>query len=73
MIRQAHFDEEGSLGTKIPWTPEKLARFKEAFHKADAAKKEERGSFEFEGGLFVIEYARYLIEFLDDKFGTKDK
>lgn len=47
------------------WTPEKLARFKEAYVAAD---KRHRDEFKFDGYSFYTGYAKYLIEYLEQEF-----
>lgn len=49
----------------ISWTAPMLARFKIAYN---AAVNQKVDSFMFDGNEFVVAYAKYLIEFLDDKF-----
>lgn len=46
----------------IEWTKPKLERFRKAREKAVAAKKE---SFAFDHHVFLCDYAKYLIEYLD--------
>jgi len=54
----------------IEWTPEKLKRFKTAFSQAqEIEKKTGEDEFEFDGFEFVLGYAKYLIEYLDQRFG----
>lgn len=52
-------------GPIIEWTPGKLKRFKKAFRQAELTQ---RATFMFEGHLLVVDYARYLIEYLDAQF-----
>lgn len=47
------------------WTPEKLARLKEAYAAAD---KRHRDEFKFDGYSFYTGYAKYLIEYLEQEF-----
>ena len=54
-------------GVVITWTPEMLERFKAAYA---VAKIERATSFWFDGHEFIPSYARYLIMYLDDQFGT---
>lgn len=57
------------------WTPERLARLKEAYEAADKRRRDE---FKFDGYSFYTGYAKYLIEHLelgfqmqaDEKKGT---
>lgn len=51
----------------INWTPEKLKRFKAA-HLRAGQELGPQGVFTFEGHEFLVSYAKYLIEFLDEKF-----
>ena len=46
----------------IAWNLPKLARFKKAYHSATGE------TFVFEGHEFVVEYARFLIEYLSTAF-----
>lgn len=50
------------------WTPEKLARFKQACAAAD---KRSRDAFKFDGHTFYTGYAKYLIEYLEQDFKAK--
>lgn len=50
----------------IEWTPEMLRRFKLAYGKALPKGKE--STFEFDGNLFVVGYAGYLIDYLESRF-----
>jgi hypothetical protein len=52
-------------GKVINWTRPMLDRFKVAYQHA-AGKQ--HSQFEFDGNLFVVGYAKYLIEFLETKF-----
>lgn len=49
----------------INWTREMLARFKKRYQQA-VDKSEEQ--FNFDGNDFVTDYAKYLIEYLDEVF-----
>ena len=49
----------------IDWTLPMLRRFKKAYGRAVADKKD---SFVFDGNEFVTDYAKYLIEYLDKEF-----
>lgn len=53
----------------ISWTPTKLKRFKAAVANA---QHEGRYDLDFEGYSFVVAYATYLIQHLDNQF-SKDK
>lgn len=48
----------------IVWDREKLARFKEAYAKV---KDRPKDTFMFAGHEFVVGYAKYLIEYLEDR------
>lgn len=48
----------------VLWDRQKLKAFKKAF--ADAADMDEL-DFIFEGNLYLVTYARYLIEYLEGK------
>ena len=50
------------------WTPEKLARLKEAYAAAD---KRRRDAFKFDGHTFYTGYAKYLIEYVEQDFKAK--
>lgn len=50
------------------WTPEKLARFKEAYAAAD---KRSRDAFKFDGHTFYTGYAKYLIGYVEQDFKAK--
>lgn len=51
---------------EINWTLPMLKRFKRAYK---LAKMKAEDPFMFDGNEFVISYAKYLIEYLDSKFG----
>lgn len=48
----------------INWTAPMLKRFKAAYSKVEKTHKR-TDTFSFEGNLFVLGYAKYLIEYLD--------
>ena len=48
----------------IEWDRDKLSRFRAAVLQAKARNNDQ---FRFEGHEFVVGYAEYLIEFLDDR------
>jgi hypothetical protein len=48
----------------ITWNGPKLQRMKDAY---DRAKATGRDQFNFEGNRYVTGYAKYLIEYLEDK------
>jgi hypothetical protein len=50
----------------VTWTREKLERFKRALKLADARPVRD-ATFEFEGHVFVPNYARYLVEYLESR------
>ncbi len=50
----------------VNFTPEKLRRLKVAREEAVQAKKD---SFVLDGDEYDVGYAKYLIEFLEEKFG----
>lgn len=50
----------------IDWTPEKLQALKRAQAHAIETKQDQ---FKFEGHDILVAYAKYLIEFLEGKFG----
>jgi basic membrane lipoprotein Med (substrate-binding protein (PBP1-ABC) superfamily) len=53
---------------KVSFTPEKLKKFRTAYKNAVDSKKD---VFVFEGNGFVTEYAKYMIQYLDTKFGVQ--
>lgn len=50
----------------VTFTPEKLAKFKEAYGKAK--RNPLTDTFEFEGDEYVLRYAAYMIEYLEGRF-----
>jgi hypothetical protein len=48
----------------ITWNRPKLDRFKDEYKKANASSVE---TFVFDGDLFIVSYAKYLIEYLEMK------
>jgi len=48
----------------ITWTRPMLERFKRKYQRAVDAKIK---YFTFDGNDFVVDYAKYLIQYLDDK------
>lgn len=55
----------------INWTPDLLAQMKQAYEKEKAAGRGDKEIFTFDGNEFVMDYAKYLIEFLEMKFGGR--
>lgn len=53
-------------GKTITFDRLKLSRLKKRYGIAREKKEE---SFRFEGSEFVTDYAKYLIEYLENKFG----
>ena len=51
---------------EIEFTPEKLAKLKKAYEQA---RKDKKVVFTFEGYEYAIEYAKWLINYLEQKFG----
>jgi hypothetical protein len=51
----------------ITWTREMLGRFKKA---VAAAPGDKDAVFTFDGHQFVKSYAKYLIEYLETRFGS---
>ena len=47
-------------------TEPEVKQLRKAYNKAVAAKETE---FEFNGKAFLVTYAKYLLEYLDDFFG----
>jgi hypothetical protein len=53
-------------GYFITWTAEMLVRFKAAYEKAVAESEDiVNDVFMFEDNIYVISYAKYLIQYLD--------
>lgn len=51
----------------ISWTKPMLERFRKAYQKAVADNAD---TFMFDGNEFVVGYAKYLIQYLDNQFGA---
>ena len=51
----------------VIFTPAKLIEFEKVY------KSTPKKVFIFEGQKYLKEYAKYLIEFLDERFGTNEK
>lgn len=50
----------------IQWTPAKLKRFKQAYDEAyESAQDNVNDVFTFEDNIFVLSYAKYLIQYLE--------
>jgi len=49
----------------IEFTEEKLVAFKDAYARANAASEK---TFKFEGHLFLTDYAKWVIVYLDTQF-----
>jgi len=52
-------------GAELEFTPETFARFKKAY---EAVKDDPDAVFEFEGKPVLAAYAKYVIEYLEDRF-----
>lgn len=52
----------------ISWTPEMLRRFKERYEAELEAGKDSKDTFIFDGNVFILGYAKYLIQYLEDQF-----
>jgi hypothetical protein len=50
--------------SEIEFTPEKLKKFEELYNTTIEAGEE---TFTFEGREVLVDYAKYMIEYLDDK------
>ena len=50
---------------QIEWTLTKFKRFKSALRQAEVAGED---SFIFDGDMFILGYAKYLIEYLETVF-----
>jgi len=62
------------LPEKINWTAQKLSSFKATYAKSKKRKASQRESmFVWEGYQFIPGYAKYLIEYLNNKFDGKTK
>ena len=55
----------------ISWDLPKLRRFKVAYARADGLYGKD-STFDFDGNKFVVSYAKYLIEYLEQKLGPVD-
>lgn len=51
----------------IEFTPEKIKQLKQAIKKAEAVPVD---TFQFEGNEVLVSYAKYLVEFLENRVGT---
>lgn len=53
-------------GKTISFTLEKLVRFKNAYNRAKAAKGlTDKDTFVFDGEVFVVDYAKLAIQYLE--------
>ena len=58
----------------IDWTEEKVEAFDKEYKKNKELCKQSGASFVFEGNEYLMSYAKYLLEFLYNKFpGAKIK
>lgn len=57
----------------INFTVDKLKRFKRAYNRALANGTDWNEAFTFEGKEWVVGYAKYVIEYLEEKFNFKRK
>jgi hypothetical protein len=53
------------MSVEIQWTRPKLERLKEEYEKH---KGDREATFTFDGHVFVVGYAKYLIEYLEQQF-----
>lgn len=53
-------------GKQVSFTPEKRDELQKAY---DKAQKDEAESFTLDGNEYLVTYARYLLEYLDQVFG----
>lgn len=62
-------DQHGDQKT-INFTPEKLRAFKKACEQAQQARADKQAGNEFtwDGNQYDVDYARYLIEYLEGRF-----
>lgn len=49
----------------VEYTPEKRDRLRKAY---DKARSYGHGTFSFDGHTYLTDYAKYLLEYLDDQF-----
>lgn len=56
------------MGTHINFTKGTFSRFKKEYKKAVEEKKD---TFIFDGNEFLVAYAKYVIEYLEMKFGKQ--
>lgn len=55
----------------VNFTPDKLRRLKIEYRKALEGGLGRDEFFEFEGHTYVVGYAKYLIEYLEMRFGKR--
>ena len=60
---------ERNFDTTITFTRESLEQLQE---KYDQALLERKNSFQFEGHTLIVDYAKYLIEYLRAHFDRRD-
>jgi hypothetical protein len=53
------------MSAMINWDRPKLERFKKAYEKAIVDGARPNDTFVFDGNEFVVQYAKYLIEYLE--------
>lgn len=53
----------------VTFTPESLARFKNRYEQTVTLNND---TFEFEDNVYVVGYAKYLIEYLEAGFAASD-
>ena len=61
-------NQANDTGKMVSFTPESLVRFKNRYQQTVTLKNEQ---FDFEGDVYVVGYAKYLIEYLEGKFANQ--
>ena len=61
-------NQANDTGKMISWTPEALVRFKNRYEQTVTLKNEQ---FAFNGDVYVVGYAKYLIEYLEGRFANQ--
>ena len=53
------------------WTPEMLERIKKVYEQEKASGRDGTATLTFDGNEFTMKFVKYLIEYLEDKFGGR--
>lgn len=61
---------DGEPSKEVLFDKKKVERLRKAQKKAEMAN---RASFDFEGSEYVTNFAKYLIEYLDNKFADAEE